>query len=325
MCRSLWAVCFEGRCVARAPASATGTSNARWSSQLAEQMCSPPAAVHHDAMWHSGTSVPHKHTRLGATACDPGDAHQGRPSDNPAPASQSRGTQHRRLRVHFKQCRSYRWSAEILPATDEQSILIHAYWGMGLHAPHPAVYGLCIRFHDSCAESKELIQRVLELTRLEPLLLARKISSVRVLVSSSRSHFLLLMAMLLLLLLCRLSLLCSLPLIHSIALFITLSGISSVCGWDGTTLVPWRAPRCCRPGSADSNNNKYKYINTHYDLTAIMITMITWSFSKCNTYIHMWNHKKLNSWWLEDDENHVFLVRTWWYSNDKLNIIIKHT
>ncbi|CAL1131286.1 unnamed protein product [Cladocopium goreaui] len=76
-----------------------------------------------------------------------------------------------------KQCRSYRWSAEILPATDEQSILIHAYWGMGLHAPHPAVYGLCIRFHDSCAESKELIQRVLELTRLEPLLLARKISS----------------------------------------------------------------------------------------------------------------------------------------------------
>ena len=55
-----------------------------------------------------------------------------------------------------QQCRSYRWSAESLPATDEQSILIHAYWGMGLHAPHPAVYGLCIRFHDSCAESKEL-------------------------------------------------------------------------------------------------------------------------------------------------------------------------
>ena len=119
-----------------------------------------------------------------------------------------------------QQCRSYRWSAESLPATDEQSILIHAYWGMGLHAQHPAVYGLCIRFQDSCAESKELIQRVLELTRLEPLLLARKISSVRVLVSSSRSHFLLLIAMLLLLLLCRLSLLCSLPLIHSIALFI---------------------------------------------------------------------------------------------------------
>ena len=204
----------------RAEVSATGTSNARWSSQLVEQMGSPPAAMHHDAMWHSGTSVPHKHTRLGATACDPGDAHQGRPSDNPAPASQSRGTQHRRLRVHSQQCRSYRWSAEILPATDEQSVLIHAYWGMGLHAQHPAVYGLCIRFHDSCAEPKELIQWVLELTRLEPLLLARKISSVRVLVSSSRSHFLLLIAMLLLLLLCRLSLLCSLPLIHSIALFI---------------------------------------------------------------------------------------------------------
>ena len=102
MYRSLWAVCFEGRCVARAPVSATGTSNARWSSQLAEQMGSPPAAVHHDAMWHSGISVPHKHTRLGATACDPGDAHQGRPSDNPAPASQSRGTQHRRLRVHVQ-------------------------------------------------------------------------------------------------------------------------------------------------------------------------------------------------------------------------------
>ena len=33
-----------------------------------------------------------------------------------------------------QQCRSYRWSAESLPATDEQSILIHAYWGMGLHA-----------------------------------------------------------------------------------------------------------------------------------------------------------------------------------------------
>ena len=70
-----------------------------------------------------------------------------------------------------QQCQSYRWSAEILPATDEQSILIHAYWGMGLHAQHPAVYGLCIRFQDSCAESKELIQRVLELTRLESLLL----------------------------------------------------------------------------------------------------------------------------------------------------------
>ena len=64
---------------------------------------------------------------------------------------------------------------------------------MGLHAQHPAVYGLCIRFQDSCAESKELIQRVLELTRLEPLLLARKISSMRVLVLSSRSHFLLLL------------------------------------------------------------------------------------------------------------------------------------
>ena len=104
-----------------------------------------------------------------------------------------------------------------------------------------AVYGLCIRFHDSCAESKELIQRVLELTRLEPLLLARKISSVRVLVSS-KSHFLLLIAMLLLLLLCRLSLLCSLPLIHSIALFInskpviyclslTLTHSPNVCQW----------------------------------------------------------------------------------------------
>ena len=135
-------------------------------------------------------------------------------------------------------CHRYRWSAEILPATDEQSILIHAYWGMGLHAQ----YGLCIRFLDSCAESKELIQRVLELTRLEPLLLARKISSVRVLVSSSRSHFLLLIAMLLLLLLFRLSLLCSLPLIHSIALFInskpviycpslTLTHSPNVCQW----------------------------------------------------------------------------------------------
>lgn len=147
-----------------------------------------------------------------------------------------------------QQCRSYRWSAEILPATDEQSILIHAYWGMGLHAQHPAVYGLCIRFHDSCAESKELIQRVLELTRLEPLLLARKISSVRVLVSSSRSHFLLLIAMLLLLLLCRLSLLCSLPLIHSIALFInskpviyclslTLTHSPNVCQWFPIQLI----------------------------------------------------------------------------------------
>jgi hypothetical protein len=119
---------------------------------------------------------------------------------------------------------------------------------MGLHAPHPAVYGLCIRFHDSCAESKELIQRVLELTRLEPLLLARKISSVRVLVSSSRSHFLLLIAMLLLLLLCRLSLLCSLPLIHSIALFInskpviyclslTLTHSPNVCQWFPIQLI----------------------------------------------------------------------------------------
>ena len=143
-----------------------------------------------------------------------------------------------------QQCRSYRWSAEILPATGEENILIHAYWGMGLHAQHPNLYGLCIRFQDSCAASKELIQRVLELTRLEPLLLPPKNTSVKVLVSSSRYqyHFLLLIAMLLLLLLCRLSLLCSLPLIHSIALFInpkpviyclsrTLTHSPNVCQW----------------------------------------------------------------------------------------------
>ena len=205
-------------------------------------MGSPPVAAHHDAMWHSGTSVPHKHTRLGATACDPGDAHQGRPSDDPAPASQAEEHSIAGFELISLQCRSYRCSAEILPAADEQSILIHAYWGMCLHAQHPAVYGLCIRFLDSCAESKELMQRVLELTRLEPLLLARKISGVRVLVSSSRSHFLLLIAVLPLLLLCCLSLLYSLPLIHSTALFInskpvinclslTLTHSRNVCQW----------------------------------------------------------------------------------------------
>ena len=42
-----------------------------------------------------------------------------------------------------QQCRGYRWSAEILPATDEQSILIHAYWGLG-HAPCAAPSGVRI-------------------------------------------------------------------------------------------------------------------------------------------------------------------------------------
>lgn len=41
-----------------------------------------------------------------------------------------------------QQCRGYRWSAEILPATDEQSILIHAY--PHSHAPCAAPSGVRI-------------------------------------------------------------------------------------------------------------------------------------------------------------------------------------
>ena len=56
---------------------------------------------------------------------------------------------------------------------------------------------------------------------------------------------------------------------------------------NGTTLVPWRAPRCCRPGSADSNNKKYKYINTHSEFNRDNDNHDNLKFSKCNTYIHM--------------------------------------
>ena len=36
------------------------------------------------------------------------------------------------------------------------------------------VHGLCVRFKDSCAEAKLLVQRALDLTNLQPLLLGCK-------------------------------------------------------------------------------------------------------------------------------------------------------
>lgn len=37
-----------------------------------------------------------------------------------------------------QQCRSYRYAAEVL---QEDSILMHIYWGMGLHGQRPSVHG----------------------------------------------------------------------------------------------------------------------------------------------------------------------------------------